>query len=208
MASSVEAQVSTSSYASSIAAGIRLILILLCVSSAGAASGDKLSLAELMQLLASVKTSQARFVEIKHSGLLKSPLVLKGTLSYQRPDRVEKHVLSPYDERITLESGRLTLESNARNETFSIAAAPGAAALVESVRATLAGDLAALRRYYSVDLKGSLDGWSLTLEPRDPPIQEILISITLSGSRDQIRRVEIEEAGGDRSVMEIIEHKA
>lgn len=189
-------------------AGLHLVLALLCASSAVPASGDKPGLAELMQLLASVKESRARFVETKHSGLLKSPLVLKGTLSYRRPDRVEKHVLSPYDERITLESGRLTLESRARNETFSIAAAPAAAALVESIRATLAGDLAALRHYYSVEFKGSLDDWSLTLQPRDPPIQEILTSVTLSGSRERIRRVEIDEAGGDRSVMEIIEQKA
>jgi outer membrane lipoprotein-sorting protein len=184
-----------------------LAVILIASLSTGAAPEPKLSLPELMQLLSSVEKSQARFVETRHSALLTSPLVLKGTLAYQRPDRMVKHVLSPYDERTTLEAGQLTLENRARNKekTFAVASAPAAAALVESIRATLAGDLAALRHYYSVQVQGSRGDWTLSLQPQDPQIQELVNSITLSGSGSHIRRIGIEETGGDRSVMEITE---
>jgi len=201
----VPAQAGRSNHAKVIRATFPFTLALLCAS---AGAGPSISLSELMRLLASIEQSQARFVETKYSALLKSPLVLTGTLSYRRPDRVEKHVRSPYDERMILEGGRLTLEVSGEKKTFSVAAAPAAAALVESVRATLAGDLDALRQYYSLKLEGALTDWTLTLQPLDAPVQELVRSITLSGSRDQIRRVEVEEAGGDRSVMEITEHKA
>src|SRR4029453_10340205 len=75
-----------------------------------AEAAPQLTITELMQMLGSVESASAKFVETRHSALLKSPLVLQGTLAYRRPDRLEKHVLSPYDERITVEGSRLSLE--------------------------------------------------------------------------------------------------
>jgi len=165
---------------------------------------------ELMQMLGSVEAANARFVETRYSSLLKSPLVLRGTLSYRRPDRVEKHVLAPHDERITVEGGRLTLENRAQNrrKTLSVNGAPGLAALIESIRATRAGDLAALQRYYALQVEGGRAQWTLTLKPLDSQVADYVISIALSGSDSRIGRITIEEAGGDRSVMEISEDKS
>jgi len=61
-----------------------------------------LTVAELMQMLGSVQSENARFVETRHSALLSAPLVLKGTLAYQRPDRLEKNVLAPYEEKTVI----------------------------------------------------------------------------------------------------------
>lgn len=172
-----------------------------------AAAAAPLTVTELMQMLGSVESANARFVETRHSALLKSPLVLRGTLSYRRPDRVEKHVLAPHDERITVEGGRFTLENRTQNrrKTLSVNSAPGLAALIESIRATRAGDLAALQRYYALQVEGSREQWTLTLKPLDSQVADYVLSITLSGSDSRIGRITIEEAGGDRSVMEIEE---
>ena len=56
--------------------------------------------AELMQVLSDVPSSRARFIETRHSALLKKPLVLSGRLVYRRPDRLEKHVQTPFEESI------------------------------------------------------------------------------------------------------------
>jgi outer membrane lipoprotein-sorting protein len=174
---------------------------------APALAAAPLAVPELMQMLASVESANARFVETRHSALLKTPLVLEGTLAYRRPDRVVKHVLSPYDERITVEGGRLTLENrtHSRSKTVSVAAAPGLAALIESIRATRAGDLAALQRHYALQLDGSREQWTLTLKPLDPQVARYVTQLALTGSEARIGRITIEEAGGDRSVMEIEE---
>lgn len=169
---------------------------------AGAAT---LTVAELMQMLGAVESENARFIETRHSALLKAPLVLEGTLTYRRPDRVEKHVLSPYDERITVEGGQITLDNRTQNrkKTISISGAPGIAALIESVRATRAGDLDALQRYFALQLEGSRDQWTLTLRPLDDQLGRYVSLLALSGSAARIDRITVEEAGGDSSVMEI-----
>ena len=172
-----------------------------------ASGAAPLGTSELMQVLAAVESSSARFVETRSSALLKSPLVLKGTLSYRRPDRIEKHVLAPHEERIIVEGGRLTLESGAKKsrKTVSVSGAPGLAALVESIRATRAGDLPALQRHYAVQVDGSREEWSLLLKPLDARVAEFVVSIAFTGSGPRINRIVVEEAGGDRSVMEIEE---
>jgi len=184
--------------------------LLLLLAAATAAAAPPLTMTELMQMLGSVESARARFVETRESALLKTPLVLQGTLSYRRPDRVEKHVLTPHDERITVEGGRLTLENRSQNrrKTISVGSAPGLAALVESIRATRAGDLAALRRHYALQIEGSRGEWTLTLKPLDSQVGDYVTSVVLSGSDSRIGRIMVVEAGGDRSVMEITEDKS
>lgn len=160
-----------------------------------------------MQLLAGVERATARFVETRHSVLLKSPLVLSGTLSYRRPDSLEKHVLSPYDERTSIEGEQVTIENRARGwkKTLSIAAAPTIAGLVESIRATRAGEIGRLERYYRVEAGGDPRQWWLRLRPHDPEIAEYVTAVLVSGSNARIERIEVHETSGDSTVMEIWE---
>jgi outer membrane lipoprotein-sorting protein len=183
------------------------IPLLLALAAIPASAAAPLTVTELMQMLGSVESARARFVETRESTLLKTPLVLQGTLSYRRPDRVEKHVLSPRDERITVEGGNLTLENRSQNrrKTISVGSAPGLAALVESIRATRAGDLVALRRHYALRIEGSRGEWTLTLTPLDSQVGDYVTSVVLSGSDSRIGRIAVVETGGDRSVMEITE---
>ena len=190
-----------------ICANTVLSWILACaVADAGAATAQ-FSADDLMPMLASVERVTARFVETRTSTLLSGPLVLQGTLEYRRPDRLEKRVLSPYEERMVIEGGRLTLEKpgESRRKTLAIANAPGVAALVESIRATRAGDLATLTRHYTLELAGERARWMLTLRPLDPQLAGMVRSVVIAGAEARIVRVSVEETAGDRSVMEISE---
>src|ERR1044071_3815766 len=112
--------------------GSSALLAALLAAAMEAAGAAAITPGELMQMLGSVESSSARFVETRSSALLKAPLVLKGTLSYRRPDRIEKHVLAPHEERVIVEGGRLTLEGRGQKgrKTVSVSSAPGLAALV------------------------------------------------------------------------------
>jgi outer membrane lipoprotein-sorting protein len=184
-----------------------LALILACAVAGAAAATAPLNAGELMQMLASVDRVTARFVETRTSTMLSTPLVLQGTLAYRRPDRIEKFVQTPYEERMVIEGGRLTLEKpgGSRTKALSISSAPGVAALVESIRATRAGDLAALQRYYALEIEGGRAQWTLTLRPLDPQLAGVVRSIAVAGNDARIVRVSVEEIAGDRSVMEISE---
>ena len=168
-----------------------------------------LALPELMREFAQVPAAQARFTEVKHMSVLQNPLTLSGRLAYVRPDRIERHVLVPYDERTVVSGDRVTVENRSRNtsKTFSLESAPGAYALAESLRATLAGDLAALERHYSLELKGSRDDWTLTLTPREPAVASLVQSVLIAGNQARILRFDVKEANGDHSTMTIRDDK-
>ncbi len=159
--------------------------------------------ADLMQAFAAVPMAQARFSEVRQMDVLRAPLELKGTLHYQRPDTLERRVLSPYQEFTRIKGDLVTIENPARGapRRHSLAALPAALALIEGLRATLAGDLAALERHYRVNLEGGREAWTLNLAPRDAAIAGALAGIRLSGSAARLTRVEIEESSGDRVTM-------
>ena len=69
------------------------------------------------------------------------------------------------------------------------------------MRATLAGDRAALERHYSVQLEGQPEAWTLTLMPREQKLASLVKRIQIAGVRERLKRIEVEEASGDWSVM-------
>ena len=162
-------------------------------------------LVDLMRSLQAVKSSRARFIERKELAILTEPLESSGTLVYRAPGTLEKHTLVPERESMVLEDGRLVLENADRGwrKSFALHEHPVIWAFVESIRSTLAGDLATLRRFYDVELEGSEPDWRLLLRPREPAMKTVVDEIRISGSGNWISRIEILEAGGDRSVMTI-----
>lgn len=162
-------------------------------------------LERLMHDLAQVRSAKAKFVERKELAVLNSPLELSGTLIYTAPGRLEKHTLKPRPESLVLDEKTLTIEDKAkgRRRTIVLEEQPVLWAFVESIRATLAGDLKTLNRFYDVDLRGEERNWYLTLKPRDPRMQTVVDEIDIGGSRNQVRTIEIHETRGDRSLMTI-----
>jgi len=181
-----------------------LSLALACAAQTAAA--QDLAAGDLMRQLAAVESSRATFVETRHSALLKEPLVLRGTLTYRRPASLEKRVEQPYEERVAIDGDVLVIESRrGRKLKTSVSGSPGIAALVEGIRATRAGDLPALERHFEVRVAGRAERWSMALKPIDDEVSRYVAAILVSGSAGRIARVEVQEAGGDRSVMEIRE---
>ena len=164
-------------------------------------------LAELMQRLGQVKSVNAKFVERKHLRILNAPLEFSGTLTYKAPGHLEKHTLLPKSQSLVLVDDRLTVEDRAKKQrrTLNLQDYPVVWAFVESIRATLAGDVQALNRFYKVELEGNEAEWRLLLRPSEPALQSMVNLIRISGARNAIRVIEIVEGEGDRSVMTITE---
>ena len=160
---------------------------------------------QLMSELGRVQHAKARFVERKYLKVLKTPLETTGTLEYDAPDRLVKRTLEPKPETMTVAGDRLVIESPARSRTLRLGEYPVLGAFVESLRATLNGDLAALERFYRVTLEGGPQRWQLTLTPRDPKMSALIESILIAGGGGRVGRVEVRETQGDRSVMTVLE---
>lgn len=180
---------------------MRLLLLALALSLPAHAADW--SVATLFQAIAKERPARATFQERKFMALLDRPLESSGELSFTPPDRMVKHTRKPREEIVTVDSEQVTLERGGKRHTLSLRANPAVAVLVESIRATLAGDLDALNRSYSAGLDGSPERWRLTLRPLDPAGIELVERIDIEGERAVVKAVEIRQAGGDRSVMTI-----
>jgi hypothetical protein len=185
------------------------ILILLAGLLAIPASAEEWGLPQLMQSLAQVQISQARFVERKHLAVLDVPLTSSGTLSFQAPDHLEKHTLEPRDEVLVLDQGVLTIENKARNlkRTLVVQQYPAVWAFVESIRSTLAGDLPTLERFYKVQLKGDAAKWRMKLLPRVKQAGGMVKEIVISGRGNRVTAIEMLEVNGDSATMTVSEDR-
>ena len=160
-------------------------------------------LGQLMQSLARSKVSRATFVEKKYLAMLDAPVTSSGELLFTAPDRLERRTLKPRPESMVLEGGTMTMVRGQRQMALRLEEYPAIGALTESIRATLAGDRAALERHYTVKLEGSEARWSLLLVPREARTRGYVLQIRIDGEGGEVRTVEIEQSDKDRSVMTI-----
>jgi hypothetical protein len=184
---------------------VRAASVVLLASLPAAAQEEPWDFARLMGELAQVQTSRARYSEVKRVAMLRKPLQLSGTLLYERPGRIEKRQTLPVEEVIRVDGGWLTVEREGKTRRIALQSASLVAALVESLRATLAGDRPELERLYSVRVQGTRQRWTLALTPREVEVAGVVKNIAIAGSGSRIVRLEILEPGGDGSVMTIQE---
>ncbi|MDE1896875.1 MAG: outer membrane lipoprotein carrier protein LolA [Rhodospirillales bacterium] len=175
-------------------------LVLLCAQTA-----PGFTLPGLMAQLAEVRAASARFTETKSLALLTTTLQSSGTLDYKAPDYVRKTTTTPAPQNFLLQNGIVTLTTNGQTQHFTLAQAPQLAGLVEGVRATLAGDLPALRRYYNLSLSGGPEHWQLLLHPRDPALAKMLAWMSITGSGDTITEIDSADAKGGTTRMQVRE---
>lgn len=158
---------------------------------------------QLMSDLAKHKGGRAKFVEKKFIAVLDKPVVSTGEMTYLPPDRLEKRTLTPKVETLLLDKDLLSIERGQQKLSINLANQPDALAFVDSIRGTLSGNRAALEKNYALYLAGSSDKWVLTLLPSDQKIAALLLRITVSGNKGQVRSIEYLQADGDRSLLAI-----
>jgi hypothetical protein len=164
----------------------------------GAPMGD---LDAVMGLLAMRRHGRVEFIEQHFLAVLKRPVESSGEMRYDAPDRLEKRTLSPRPETLLLDGGELTVERNGRRHVLDLHRYPQILPFIESIRGTLAGDRNALERVFHLEFAGSVNRWSLDLAPLDSSLARVVKQVRIDGARDQLLRVEIRQADGDRSLM-------
>jgi hypothetical protein len=160
-------------------------------------------LAALMRSLATVQSASGTFTQTVTMALLKAPLHSSGTLRYVAPDYLRQTVLAPSREDFILQKDKVTLTTDGQTHEFTLSQAPQLAVLVEGVRATLAGDEAALDSRYTIALSGGPTDWQLLLRPRDPALTRILSWLSLRGSGARVTEIDTGGAHGDLTRMTV-----
>lgn len=159
---------------------------------------------QLLQRFADVEERSARFVEQQHLSMLDIPLESTGRLLFRAPDYLEKRVDNGGGS-FRVKGDRLSVEQGGEERHIALASHPLLAAFVASFRATLAGDIDTLQRYYRIELEGTEQNWRLRLQPRQDDMAAVVREIRIDGSGDRVVRIETVEQGGDRTVTQLRE---
>jgi hypothetical protein len=166
-------------------------------------AGSRGDLQTLMGLLAQRKHGHVTYVEAHYLAALDRPLTSTGELVYDAPDHLEKLTLRPKPETLILDHGTMTAHRGRHVYVLSLQDYPQIVPLIDSIRATLAGDLPALERVFTVQLDGSVQKWRLSLSPREASVTKTVKQIRIEGAGTAIQTVEIRQADGDRSLLTV-----
>jgi hypothetical protein len=154
-----------------------------------------------MQLLAQRKHGEVTYVEKDYLAVLERPLTSSGVLIYDAPDHLEKRTLKPKEGSVVLDHGVVTVQRGRRTYHLDLSSYPQVAPYVDAIRATMAGDRAALEHVFKVSFEGKLTHWELGLVPLDKRIARGMRKIRIEGAEGDVLSVEIDKPNGDRSVM-------
>jgi len=179
------------------------LLLFSALATAALAAAPPAAFDQLLALLAQRQRGHVSFTEVHTLSMLREPLTSSGELFYEAPDHLEKRTLKPTRETLVLEHGELRAQRGHRTRVLELADYPEVAPFVESIRATLAGDRAALERYFEIDFEGDVEHWTLRLRPKDAAVARSVADITLSGQRAMIASVAIRQVDGDHSLITI-----
>ncbi len=167
--------------------------------------GAEWNLSTLMQALAQHQSGRASFVDTKTMAMLDAPIASSGELRFAAPDFLEMRTLKPKPQTIILLANQLTVELGGRSHQLNLDDHPDIAVLVNSIRATLNGDLNLLQRDYLVGLSGDAARWTLNLVPVDPRARQRVRAIRIEGRQGQVRSIAVLQTDGDHSLMTIRE---
>ncbi|MDH5427752.1 MAG: outer membrane lipoprotein carrier protein LolA [Nitrospirota bacterium] len=162
--------------------------------------------ADLNRFIKSLAQSTLRertFHETYYSHMLTTPTHKEGTLVFQPPDRLVKHVQIPTEESFIVTGDNLLYENPSReiSLTFSLQEFPALATLIDGLRALFNGDAERLQQVFFVSVSHTTDAWELNLLPKTPNEEDGVDCIRLVGEHAFLRTIEIHETNGDRSIL-------
>jgi hypothetical protein len=146
--------------------------------------------------------ARTAYTEVRYSGMLDRPLILRGELEYLGPGRLGKRVEQPYREQTTIADGSATIRRGEREpRTFSLGQAPELEGFLRGFTALLGGDAPALQRDFTLRASGSTANWQLQLTPRDSRLARRVRAIEVDGSDGTPRCFRTHEGDGDLAIL-------
>jgi Outer membrane lipoprotein carrier protein LolA-like len=175
-----------------------MVITMLPLASSAQAPRDEVRPAEILQRVAVAVIPEVGFHEVRTARLLKTPLVSRGRLRYRSGGRLERETLHPVAELVVIDGMQVTIERAGTTTELTLIAGTPQFALVQALRAVLGGQVKELETVYRATAEGSLDRWTLQLDPREAG--GVVRAIRLTGSDGLVGEIEVLERNGDKTV--------
>ncbi len=178
-----------------VAAALALVLVAAAFTPCGSASAQTApTLDSVLRRFASIEGLTLSFHEEKRIALLTMPLSTDGTLAYSRPGRLARRASGQV---VLIDGASLRMADGGHEQHIDLASQPVVRSFVDSFRALLAGERAALEQSYVISFATTAPDWTITLTPRGAPLSEFLASIVFVGHGDALVSMTMSETSGD-----------
>ncbi|MBA8887226.1 hypothetical protein FHW12_001440 [Dokdonella fugitiva] len=181
---------------------LALLAALVAATPSYAAPAEAPDAATLVARLRRDVPARTPYTEVRFSGLLERPLILRGELEYLGPGRLGKRVDTPYREQTRVENGAASVQRGDRPaRTFSLGQAPELEGFLRGFAALLGGDAATLAADFTLSASGDAHAWQLVLKPRDERLARRVGEIRVDGSERTPLCFVTREGDGDVAVL-------
>ncbi|MBF0387203.1 MAG: outer membrane lipoprotein carrier protein LolA [Candidatus Omnitrophica bacterium] len=182
-----------------------LLVFLGCALSCRVSSADDVAdtLANITQQMADLKSVQVTFVQEKRLAMFTAPIVMRGTLSWERPDAFAWHVDSPVQYAMIMRKGVALQWDGEHNTTqeYKIGGNPVMRVASQQLQRWFSGNYQQLAVDYTISI-GSRNPLILTCVPHPESPEAGFIKRVSIQFRDDLRyisRITIEEVSGDQT---------
>ncbi len=168
---------------------------------------------DVFAALATLKGLEADFVETKRLALLAAPLTSKGTLYFERPGRLARHVTEPSRSQVVITPERLEMtDASGKTERLELGSRPDVKLFVESFVKVLAGDEASLSSLYAIrftpagEAAAGAAHWRMTLTPKASGprgIGALIAKLEITGTGPRVEAITVVETSGDSTLTTI-----
>ena len=182
-----------------------LLLFLVCATPRQVWSSDEVgeALASITQQMADLKSVQVDFVQEKKMAIFSSSIVMKGSLTWERPDSFAWRIASPIEYAIIMRQGMARQWEGEHNtvQEFKMSANPVLRVASQQLQRWFSGNYQQLASEYDVSLV-SRQPMALTCMPhKDSPEAGFIKRVSIQFREDlrYINRITIEEVSGDQT---------
>ncbi len=184
-----------------------LLVTLLIVAAQPAAA---LNVEQLLGQIARAGGQDIAFEESRFLNTLMTPLISRGRLIYEPPDRLIKLILEPRRESAVFDEDRLAILDGEDKEIASIDLwmQPDLRLTFDSIIAMLTGDVERLCWAFWITLDGDEEDWCLKLVPKIDASKSRVENILVSGRGDQLLSFDFRQSDGDRSLIRLLPETA
>ncbi len=190
---------------------MKRILIILTFLCGGflSTTAQNLSEAQIKQQIntaaASLATMQCDFVQTKHLKMLKSDMVAKGKMYYQKSDKLRWEYIKPYSYTFILNGDKVLIKNKNRNDVIDVRQNKIFKEIARIMMNSVVGNCLSDEKSFKTNIASTNTEYIATLQPLRKDMKQMFKNIILhfSKQKSMVSTVELIEKNGDKTIIEL-----
>ncbi len=168
-------------------------------------SADGPTIAKISAAVSKIKTMKCNFIQTKQMTMLNETMTTKGTMAYQKADRLRWEYTSPYKYTFVLNGSDVLIKNGTKTEKANAAQAGVFREIAQIMMNAFSGNSLTDTKDFTASLRTAKTEYVATLTPQRKDMKKMIKTVTLHINKEKavVTKVELEEQSGDYTVIEL-----